>query len=114
MNEDFWPIWRYGYTHFASSRNQKKDNNKIKNKNKQNQQNRTVWKSDNQGVKEDTFIQTGRRGRDEQPSQEDSSKVAAGGPGWARRQLVDCARDGLAELVVPHLHADKLGGPTGE
>ena len=30
-------------------------------------ENRTVWKSDNQGDKEETFIQTGRRGRDEQP-----------------------------------------------
>ena len=27
----------------------------------------TVWKSDNQGVKEETFIQTGRRGGDRQP-----------------------------------------------
>ena len=30
-------------------------------------ENRTVWKSDNQGVKEKTFIQTGRRGEDRQP-----------------------------------------------
>ena len=27
-------------------------------------ENRTVWKSNNQGVKQKTFIQTGRRGRD--------------------------------------------------
>ena len=31
----------------------------------------TVWKSDNQGVKEKTFIQTGRRGRDGHPGGED-------------------------------------------
>ena len=30
-------------------------------------ENRTVWNPDNQGVKEGTFIQTGRRGGDEQP-----------------------------------------------
>ena len=29
--------------------------------------NQTVWKSDNQGDKEETFIQTGKRGRDRQP-----------------------------------------------
>ena len=30
-------------------------------------ENRTVWKSDNQGDKEETFIQTGRRDGDRQP-----------------------------------------------
>ena len=35
-------------------------------------ENRTVWKSDNQGDKEETFIQTGRRGRDGHPGREDS------------------------------------------
>ena len=42
--------------HFASLYNQK-DINKFKNK-KQPElpENRTVWKSDNQGVKEETFI----------------------------------------------------------
>ena len=54
-------------------------------------------KSNNQGVKEETFIQTGRRGRD-------------GQPGW--RGLM--ARWWLAEQVVPHLCVDKLGGVTGE
>ena len=37
-------------------------------------ENRTVWKSDNQGVKKETFIQTGRRGRDGQPVKEDSQQ----------------------------------------
>ena len=32
-------------------------------------ENRTVWKSDYQGDKEETFIQTGRRGGDRQPGQ---------------------------------------------
>ena len=30
-------------------------------------ENQTVWKSDNQGFKEETFTQTGRRGGDQQP-----------------------------------------------
>ena len=43
--------------------NQKKDNNEFKNK-KQPElpENQTVWKSDNQEVKEETFILTCRRG----------------------------------------------------
>ena len=61
--------------------------------------------SDNHGVKEETFIQTSKRGRDRQP-------------GWrghaAKWQLVDQARWRLVEWAVPHLCADKLGGTTGE
>ena len=34
-------------------------------------ENQTVWKSNNQGDKEETFIQTGRRGRDGQLGGED-------------------------------------------
>ena len=60
-------------------------------------ENRIVWKSDNEGVKAETFIQTGRRGRD-------------GQLGWK-----GCtARWWLEDWAVPHLHADKLGGTTGE
>ena len=51
-------------------------------------ENRTAWKSDNQGDKEETLIQTGRRG-------------ANGQPGWrglaARRRLVDPARWQIVE-----------------
>ena len=36
-------------------------------KNKKLTENRTVWKSKNQGDKEETFIQTGRRGGHRQP-----------------------------------------------
>ena len=39
------------------------------NNNQNCQKNQTVWKSDTQGDKEQTFIQTGRRGRDRQPGQ---------------------------------------------
>ena len=42
------------------------------------------------------------------------SKAAAGGPGQARQQLKDRGRWQLAEVVVPHVHVDKLEGTTGE
>ena len=78
--------------------NKKKDNNKFKNK-KQPEltENQTVWKSDNQGVKEEIFIQTGRRDGDGQPGQ---------------RGLM--ARQWLVERADPHLCEDKPGGTTGE
>ena len=72
---------------------QPKDNDKFKNK-KQPEltENRTVWKSDNQGDKEETFIQTGRRGGDRQL-------------GWggltARLQVVDPARGRTVEQGMP-------------
>ena len=58
--------------------------------------NQPVWMSYNQEVTEETFIQTGRRGRDGQPGQR--GRVA-------RLRLMD--------RVVPHLHADKPGGKLG-
>ena len=59
-------------------------------------ENQTVWKSNNQGVKEETFIQTGRRGGDGQPGREDST------------------RQRIEDWAVPHSCVDKLGGTTGE
>ena len=56
-----------------------------------------MWKSDNHGVKEATYIQTGRRGKDRQP-------------GWRGH----AARLRLAHQVVPHSPADKLGETTGD
>ena len=52
-------------------------------------ENQTVWKSDNQGDKEETFIQMGRRGRDRQPGREDSLQSGGwqtqrGGGLWSR------------------------------
>ena len=52
----------------------------------------TVWKSDNQGVKEETFIQTGRRGGDASRAERTHGRVEAGG---------------LSEVV-----AGGVGGPT--
>ena len=68
-------------------------------------ENRTLWKSDNQGVKEDTFIQTSRRGGDTQ----------AGWRGLVVRQwLADQASWWIVERVVPCSCVDKLGGTTEE
>ena len=99
---DVW-VWTFGQDggvgrHTVSSHNQNKDNNKFKNK-KQPEltETQTIWKSDNQGVKEETFIQTGRRGRGRQA-------------GW--RGLI--TRQRLADWVAPHSCAEKPGGTTGE
>ena len=69
----------------------KEDNTKYKNK-KQPElpENQTVWKSDNQGVKEETFIQTGTRGRDRQLGQREHAVK------WW-----------LVDQVVPHSCVDK-------
>ena len=85
-------------------------------------ENRTVWKSNNQGDKEETFIQTHRRGGDGQLGGENCSKAADGGlsevadcgMGHARLQLADPTRWWLADPVAPHSHIDKLGGTVGE
>ena len=55
---------------------------KNKKKNPELTENQIVWKSNNQGVKEETFIQTSRRGRDGQPGGEDSQQ----GSDWRTRQ----------------------------
>ena len=78
-------------------------------------ENRTVWKSDNQGDEEDTFIQTGRRGKDWQRGRRGPrGKAAAGGPS----EVVDCgtgqARLQLADPMAPHSHIDKLERMAGE
>ena len=64
-------------------------------------ENQTVWKSNNQGVKEETFIQTGRRGRDGQLGWRDSQDS-----GW---------RTWASEVVAGtsgKLMADRAGSPT--
>ena len=74
---------------------QKKDNNNLKTKQPEVTENRTVWKSNNQGLKEETFIQTGRRGAARQRVERTRGKVVAGGLSevgdcgvrWAKLQL---------------------------
>ena len=78
-------------------RNQKKENKFKTKKQPELPENRTVWKLNNQGVKEKTFIQTGRRGRDRQL-------------GWREHM----AKWWLKDQVVPHEPADKPGWITGD
>ena len=60
----------------------KENDNKFKNKKQPRlPENQIVWKSDSQGITEETFIQTGRRGRDGQPGQRGRGKAAVGEPG---------------------------------
>ena len=96
--------------HTVPPRTTKRQTTTIKKK-KQNPElteNRTVWKPDNQRVKEETFIQTSRRGRDGQPRQETHGKVGAGGPGRARLQLVGKATAGRPGEAA----AGGASGPT--
>ena len=69
-------------------------------------ENQTVWKSDNQGVQEETFIQTGRREGQIWAARAERmhSKAVAGGPGRAETDRIG----------GPTLCADKPGGTTGE
>ena len=68
-------------------------------------ENRTVWKSKSEGDKEETFIQTGRRGGDRQPGRTRgrevagrSREVADCGAGWAKLQLAsESAAGGLGD-----------------
>ena len=111
---DFWPSGRHRQTHCASSHNQN-NNCSLKTKTTRTEQpkqteNLTVWKSDNERDKEDTFIQTGRRGRDgNQAERTQGGQEVAGGLSKA----VDCragqARLQMADPVVPHLFAGKPG-----
>ena len=69
-------------------------------------ENQTLWKSDNQGVKEETFNQMGRKGRDRQPGQRGHE---------TRWQLEDW--EGKVEVgrwAVPHLCLDNLEVTTGK
>ena len=78
------------------SHNQKKDNNKFINK-KQPElaENRTVWKSDNEGDKEETFIQISRRGR-EDSQQGGSWQTQRGGGLWSRAGSAVAGQQGAA------------------
>ena len=70
----------------------------LKTKNNQNCQKIELYGSlTTMELKEETFIQTSRRGRDGK---------------WGWRGLV--ARQWLEDQAVPYLHADKLGGTSGE
>ena len=67
-------------------------------------ENQTVEKSNNQGVKEETLIQTGSGGETDSQVERTPGKAASGG----LDEVVAC------RLGVPHSCADKPGGTTGE
>ena len=72
--------------------NQKKDNNKFKNtKQPEVTENQTIWKYENPGVKEETFIQTSRIDGGGQQGREDSQQ----GSGW-RTRAGKVAADGVS------------------
>ena len=79
---NFQPRYRHRYIHFASPHNPKKDKNK---KQPELLENQTAWKSDNQKIKEETFIQS--RGGVVQAVRVERthSKAAAEGPGKVRQ-----------------------------
>ena len=85
-------------------------------------ENQTVWKSDNQGDKEETFIQTSRRAEMGSRVERTPGKAAAGRPskvadcgrGQARLQLANPTRWWLVVPAAPHSHVDKLEGTVGE
>ena len=50
-------------------------------------ENQTLWKSNNQGVKEETLTQNGRRGGGGQPGSEDSRLGGGWRTGWPHIRL---------------------------
>ena len=61
-------------------------------------ENRMAWKSDNQGDKKETFIQTSRRGGDGQPGQ----RGLVQGRSCQTHEVEDC---GAGQAVQPHIRA---------
>ena len=110
----FRPRGRHTWTHCAFLHSQKKDNNNLKTKNNQNCQKIELYGSPTtKEIKQKRSyrpvggVETGSL------KERTHSKAAAGRLGQARRWLMDRARWQLADQVVPHLCADKLGGTLG-
>ena len=104
-NSGIWPRWRCRQIPFSFSQNQ--GYYQFQNKYQSEvPENRTVQKSNSQGVKEETFIQTGRRSRDEQPGQRGCTH---------RLRLADWVGKAAAgRWAVLHLPVDKNhGGELG-
>ena len=78
-------------------------------------ENHTLWKSNNQGDKEETFIQIGRRGRDGQPGQRGPvarrqlERTQQGGRLWHRAGCMAASRP-----QAPHSCIDEPGGMARE
>ena len=80
-------------------------------------ENQTTRKSNNQGDKEKTFIETGRRGGDGQPGRRELWQYGGWQTDSERWQIVEQmgqAVQQLADPAAPHWCIDKLGGTAGE
>ena len=75
--------------------------------------NRTAWKSDNQGDKEETFIQTSRRGGDSQPGQRGLVTMQPDPETWRIVERGQAVRL-LVDPAAPHSHIDEPGRTVGE
>ena len=73
-------------------------------------ENQTSRKSNNQENKEETFIQTGRRGRDGQPGQTGLMAKQLDPETWWIVEWTGQAVQQLADPAAPHSHIDKPGG----
>ena len=69
--------------------------------------NQIIWKSDNQGVKEETFIQTGRKGEDGQTGGEESQQ----GSNW-RTGLGGSRQSGQSHICMWINREEPLGTKT--
>ena len=77
-------------------------------------ENQTTRKSDNQGDKEETFIQTSKRGGDGQPGQRGPVAMWPDPERWRIVEQTGQAVRPLADPVAPHSHIDRPGGTVGE
>ena len=71
-------------------------------------------KSDNQGDKKETFVQTGRRGGDGQLGRKGLMATRLDPEMWRTVEQTGKAVQLLADPTAPHLHMDKPGGTAGE
>ena len=69
-----------------------------------------VWKSDNQRVKEETVIQTGRMGGDGQPGGEDSRQ----GSGWQTGRSHICLQINQEEQLGSETDRTTQGSSLGK
>ena len=76
-------------------------------------ENQTTRKSNNQGDKEKTFIETGRRGGDGQPGRTGFAATWLDPETWGIVEQMGQAVRQLADPVAPHSCIDTLEGTAG-
>ena len=83
-------------------------------------ENLTVWKSDNQGVKEETFMQTNQRGRDKQPgwrglmTRQQLEDQGRRGDSWHSRQSHNCVQINWEEQLGSQTDSTNQGFSAGK